>query len=111
MLGTKVLIIIATGDKEKALTGLMYATNALKHGWVDELKTIFFGPSQQLMVQDPDVSQAVQDLAQAGETIACKFIADNVGISDSTSQLGVQIKYVGTIISDLIKEGYVPMIW
>jgi hypothetical protein len=107
----KVLVIIATGDKEKALTALMYATNAKRHEWLDDVKTIFFGPAQSLMVTDPDVSEAVQLLAKQGETIACKFITDRDDLSDSTKQLGVQIEYVGTIISNLIKDGYVPMVW
>ena len=107
----KVLVIIATAEKEKALTGLMYATNAKKYGWVDDIKTIFFGPAQTLMVNDAEVSQAVQQLAAQGETVACKFIADRDEISDSTKQLGVQVEYVGTIISNLIKDGYVPMVW
>jgi hypothetical protein len=108
---SKVLVIIATAEKEKALTGLMYATNAMKYGWMDDVKTIFFGPAQNLMVTDAEVSQAVQELAKQGETVACKFIADRDELSDSTAQLGVQVEYVGTIISDLVKDGYVPMVW
>jgi len=107
----KILIIIATANKEKALTGLMYATNAKKFGWVEDIKTIFFGPAQNLMVTDTEVSQAVQKLAEQGETIACKFIADRDELSDSTEKLGVQVEYVGTVISDLVKDGYVPMVW
>lgn len=111
LISGKILVIIATADKEKALTGLMYATNAKKYGWVEDLKTIFFGPAQNLMVTDSAVAEAVQQLAHQGETIACKFIADRDEISDSTTQLGVQVEYVGTIISNLIKDGYVPMVW
>ena len=89
----------------------MYATNAMKYNWVDSIKTIFFGPAQNLMVTDPEVSKAVQQLAKQGETVACKFIADRDKLSDSTEQLGVQVEYVGTIISDLIRDGYTPMVW
>ena len=107
----KILVIIATKNKEKALTGLMYATNAMKYGWVDDVKTIFFGPAQNLMVTDPDVSKAVEELAKQGETFACKFIADRDDIADSTAKLGVQVEYVGSIISEHIKDGYTPMVW
>jgi len=107
----KVLVIIATADKDKALTSLMYATNAKKYGWVEDIKTIFFGPAQTLMVTDSEVSQAIQQLASQSETVACKFIAERDKLSDLTKKLGVQIEYVGTIISDLIKDGYVPMVW
>ena len=46
----KVLVIIATGEKEKALAGLMYAGNALKFGWLEDLKVVLFGPSERLIV-------------------------------------------------------------
>jgi len=47
---SKVLIIIATKDREKALTGLMYAENAIKNDWLKDVKVVFFGPSESLMV-------------------------------------------------------------
>jgi hypothetical protein len=54
----KLLVVIATGDKEKALTGLMYAKNAMKRGWMEDVKVVYFGPSEQLMVTDPDVASS-----------------------------------------------------
>lgn len=108
---SKVLIIIATGDKEKARTGLMYARNALKYQWLDDVKIIFFGPSEKLIIEDKELTQDVVDLARAGETIACKFISDKDGTSQQIEKFGIKVEYVGTIISTLIKEGYVPMVW
>jgi len=43
-MSSKLLVIIATGENEKALTGLMYASRTLAEGWMDEVKVVFFGP-------------------------------------------------------------------
>lgn len=43
--------------------------------------------------------------------VACKYLADRDGQSDRLADLGVDVQYVGPLISDAIKEGYVPLIW
>ena len=41
---SKLLVIIATGDREEALAGLMYARNVLKNKWLNDIKVVFFRP-------------------------------------------------------------------
>ena len=41
-MSSKLLVVIATSDKEKALTGMMYAHKTLEEGWMDQVKVIFF---------------------------------------------------------------------
>jgi hypothetical protein len=43
--------------------------------------------------------------------IACKFLSDKSGASDKLEELGFNVEYVGSLISDSIKEGYVPMVF
>jgi hypothetical protein len=107
----KVLVVIATGDKDKALTGLLYAKNALKRGWLDDVKVVYFGPSERLMVEDADVASATIEVASLGEAYACKAISDREDISEKIDNMGVRVEYVGSIISDYVKQGYVPMVW
>ena len=111
MMTTKLLVIIATGDKHKALAGLMYSRNAMAYGWIPNIRVIFFGPSENLMVEDKEFNKAVQELAPLGHTVACKFTADRDGISEKIEETGVKVEYVGPIITDLLKDGYVPMVW
>jgi hypothetical protein len=42
IMSPKLLVIIATGENEKALTGLMYASRTLTEGWMDMFQ--WFGP-------------------------------------------------------------------
>ncbi|MHA1929296.1 MAG: hypothetical protein ACTSV2_12040 [Candidatus Thorarchaeota archaeon] len=108
---SKILVIIASSDKEKVLTALMYARNTISQNWLDDVKVMFFGPSEKLLVEDQEIALEAQNLANIGETVACKFLSDRDEISDKISQLGVTVDYVGSSIAKLIKEGYVPMVW
>ncbi len=110
-LSSKVLVIIASGEKEKALAGLMYARNAQKNKWLDDVKVVYFGPSERLIVQDEDVMAEAMEIAAQSQTFACKALSDRDEVSGSIEELGVKVEYVGKIVSDLIKEGYVPMVW
>ncbi len=90
----------------------MYAVNALKHAWMEEVKLIFFGPAEALVIQDPLLQELIQEYQnEAGTAVACKFIADRDDHGDEISALGIEVKYVGELISNLIKAGYVPMVW
>jgi len=107
----KILVVIATGDKDKALTGLMYAKNALKREWLEDVKVVYFGPSERLMVEDADIASAAIEVTSLGETYACKAISDRENISERIDEMGVKVEYVGAIISEYVKQGYVPMVW
>jgi len=107
----KVLVIISTGEVEKALTGLMWATNALRLGWMEDVRVIFFGPAQNLVFEDDRVKEMAQGLAEAEKPIFCKFISDRDGNSEQLDKLGMDVQYVGSIIANFIKDGYVPMVW
>ena len=110
-MSSKLLVIIATSDREKALTGLMYAGNALRRGWMEDVKVVLFGPSERLSIEDEEVASRAREIAKVGGSFACKAISDREGISEGLEELGLKIEYVGTIISDLVKDGYVPMVW
>ncbi len=108
----KIVIIISTSDLEKARTGAMYAKNALFQGWMEEVKIFFFGPAQKLLLEDAELQNFVEKVRAMEETpIACKFISDRDNNSEQISKLGVSVEPVGSLISDLINDGYVPMVW
>ena len=110
-MSSKLLMIIATGENEKALTGLMYASKALSEGWMDDVKVIFFGPSERLLIEDEMIAKTAKEIGAVEKPIACKYISDREGISEKIQDLGLQVEYVGTIISDLLRDGYVPMVF
>jgi hypothetical protein len=63
------------------------------------------------MVQDNEVKERAKEIAAQGGVFACRAISDIRGISTEMEKLGVKVEYMGKIISGLIKEGYIPMVW
>lgn len=108
----KIVVIIGSADAGKARTGAMYAVNALKHGWLDDVRLFLFGPAEELLLHDLELQRLLGEYqALEGQPIACKFIADRDDISEGVAALGMQVEYVGAMISDLIKKGYTPLVW
>jgi len=107
----KVMVIVSTAEKDKALTGIMYAVNAQKYKWIEDLKVIFFGPFENLLCEDEEVAAAASRLLDYETPIACKFLSDRDGISEKLEKIGVNVDYVGALISGYIAEGYVPMVF
>jgi len=107
----KLLTIVTTGNKEKALAGLMFARNAIKYRWLDDVKVVFFGPSEELVVYDERLAHMTEEIVAMTDCFACKYISDEQGVSEDLAEVGIRVEYVGAVIADLIKEGYVPMVW
>ena len=111
-MSNKLIVIISTAEVEKARTGMMYAVNALLHGWMEDVKIFIFGPAESLILEDIDLQERLQTYHDLGhESIACKYLSDEEGTSSKIEEIGVTVAYVGESISNLIKEGYVPMVW
>lgn len=110
-MSAKILVIFASAEKEKVLTGMMYARNAVTQKWLDEVKIVFFGPIEKLMVEDEEVREAAIKLTEVSECVACKAISEEKAITEKLSKLGVKVEYVGSIISNYMKKGYTPMVW
>jgi len=110
-MASKVMVIVSTGEKNKALTGIMYAVNAQKNKWVEDLKVIFFGPFENLLCEDEAVAQAASRLLDYETPIACKFLSDRDGISEKLENMGINVDYVGAMISGYIEKGYIPLVF
>ena len=79
---SKVMVVISTAEKDKALTAILYAKNAQKNKWLDDVRVIFFGPFENLVCEDDEVIQAASELLDYKTPIACKFLSEKSGTSD-----------------------------
>ncbi|UCC33363.1 MAG: hypothetical protein JSW53_06260 [Candidatus Bathyarchaeota archaeon] len=110
-MSSKLLVIIATADREKARAGLMYARNVLKYKWLEGVKVVFFGPSEKLAAFDDEIKWYISEIKDEVDCFACKAISDEEGVSKKLQEAGVEVEFVGTVVSNAIKEGYLPMVW
>ena len=108
---TKVFVLLSSGDREVALeVGLIYPLNAAKNKWLDEVKVIIFGPSEKLAAYDSQVQEKLKELQETGiEIIACKWCADRMNITGILEKAGIRVVYVGTIISQLLRDGWTSL--
>ncbi len=100
-------ILWTSGDKELALNMvLMYAYNAMANGWWDTVHLIVWGPSQKLIVEDPEIYARIHDLKGIGVKVdACKGCSDIYGISGDLERAGCEVIYVGKLLTELLKAG------
>jgi len=102
------LIVWTSGDREVALKMVfMYTENCKKRQWMDTVRLLVWGPSGKLLVEDPQLQQRLNELKLAGvELYACKACADEYGISDKLSKLGITVVYTGSMLAELQKAGW-----
>lgn len=106
-----VLVIVSSGEEavEKALTGMMFAINAKKHNWLENVNLMFFGPSEKMIAkgENEQVSGLLKQAIELGITpVACRAISEREDISMELKGLGIDVEYVGTILSSYIKKDY-----
>ncbi|NJE85926.1 hypothetical protein E3E23_08835 [Thermococcus sp. CX2] len=105
----KALVIISSED-EKALVGFMWATNALKYKWVEDVEVILFGPIERKIAEgDGKFLQWIERLRELGKLpLSCRRIAEDGGFAVKLEKY-TRVEYVGKIIADYLEKGYVPM--
>jgi hypothetical protein len=84
----------------------MYSRNAMLHHWWEEITLIIWGSPAKLAAESELVSLRIKELIQVGVKVsACKACADSLGVSEKLSEMGVEIKYWGEGLTELLKEG------
>ncbi len=106
----KCVIIIVSGaeEKQKAMVGITYSLNVKRNNLLDDVKVIFFGPSENAIADgDVDFVSAVRKLMDLKiMPIACSGVANRQNLNPGLQKMGLLIDNVGPIISNYIKEGY-----
>ena len=103
----KLVILWTSGDREVALKMVfMYAGNAPRNGWWEDITLIVWGPSAPLLVQDSELQEKMAEMVQEGVKLeACKACSDSYGVSDQLAGLGIDVKYMGEPLTAYLKEG------
>jgi hypothetical protein len=85
----------------------MYTDNAKKQKWFDEVTLIVWGPSARLLAGDKDLQAKIKVMLDDGVKIqACQACADSYGVSEQLRTLGIEVKYMGKPLTDLIQQGW-----
>lgn len=100
---SKVLIWLASGERSKLMPGVLWGTNAKRHGWVDEVRVVVFGDSEQTVMRDDELFNMVQEIEG---TMFCRHVAENQGTLEQLEQKGAEVVYVGEPIAKAIADGF-----
>ena len=105
---SRLAVLWTSGDREVALkVAFMYTLNAKSRNWFDEVRLVVWGPSAKLLSADAELQREVAKMKEAGvELVACKACADSYGVSDELESLGVEVKYMGVPLSDMLKQDW-----
>jgi hypothetical protein len=84
----------------------MYTVNALKNGWWERVTLIVWGATAKLVGENGDIQYLVRQAREAGVHItACKACADQLGVTDALEEMGIEVKYWGLPLTELLKSG------
>ncbi|MDZ7598439.1 MAG: DsrE family protein [Desulfobacterales bacterium] len=84
---------------------LMYTVNALTQGWWEKVTLIVWGAAVTLVCDSPAVRQKIGEALAAGVHVtACKACADQLGASETLKGLGIEVKYWGAPLTEILKN-------
>ena len=103
---SKLAVVWTSGDRDVALKMVfMYTFNAKKQGWWKDVQFIIWGPSSKLLSEDKEIQDYLKKMKGQGiKLLACKACADSYGVSDKLEELGVEVKYMGVPLTELLKS-------
>ncbi|MEM4944189.1 MAG: hypothetical protein QW214_06490 [Saccharolobus sp.] len=103
----KVLFLIMSDDMKFDLAMRM-AYNSYKNKRFDDMKIIYFGPSQKKLTQlDGEIKNMFQELLQ-NKVIdsACIGVAQNMNIKPHLENLGINLLPAGERVAYYVNQGY-----
>jgi len=101
------LNILWTTDNKDTVTHMlgMYAVNARAHDWWAEVNVIIWGASAKLVATDHEIQTLITEMQSNGITIeACKACSDSFCVTESLTDQGVDVKYMGQKLTEYLKS-------
>ncbi|BBG23075.1 DsrE family protein [Sulfuracidifex tepidarius] len=106
-----ILIMINSGKDQKAkvLAGLNLAVVGKQKHLFDDIKVMFFGPSEQMIAEnDKEIMDMIKNFSDLGEKpMACQVVGDSMKITDKLKQVQtLNVTMIGPVLADLVSKGY-----
>ena len=102
----KLVVLWTSGDREVALKMVfMYVFNSKLKGWWKDITLIVWGPSSKLLSEDEELQNYIQKIKESGvELLACKACTDEYGVTQVLQQIGVEVIYMGSPLTEYLKS-------
>ena len=81
-----------------------YSEKAILDHWWGEVTVIIWGATAKLVAENPTIQKRLREISDNGVCVsACKTCADTLGVADKISELGIELKYWGAPLTEIIK--------
>jgi hypothetical protein len=109
----RLAVLWTSGDADVAhKVAFMYAHNAKKAGWFDEVTLIVWGPSQHILVGDKDLQAKVKAMQEDGVVVeACIACAMEYGVMDQLKALGITVRGMGVPLTNYLKSDWKVLVF
>jgi hypothetical protein len=104
----RLAVVWSSGDPEVAdKVCFMYTHNARLQGWFDEVVLIVWGPSAKLLSENKELQQQVRNMIRDGVKVeACVACANMYGVADQIREIGIDVKGMGSVLSNYLKDDW-----
>ena len=101
----KINILWTTDNKETVDNLLaMYSINSKAFEWWKSVNVIIWGASAKLIASDKKYQSLVKEMLDSEVTVeACKVCCDNLNASNILLELGVDVKFMGEILTKYLQ--------
>lgn len=84
---------------------MMYATNSMLYKWWQSVTVIIWGATAKLVAESDLIQTKIRLAQQAGVKFsACKACADQLGTTAKLEELGIEVVYWGTGLTEILKN-------
>jgi hypothetical protein len=81
----------------------MYAENALKFGWWEEVQIVVWGATAKLVADDKEIREKLLDIQEKGVQVSfCKACADELGVAAQLED-DFELIYWGVPLTEILK--------
>ena len=105
---SRLAVIWSSADPDVAKrVCFMYTHAAKRQKWFDDVTLVVWGPSARLLAGDKDLQAEIKAMAADGvKVMACLACADSYGVTPQLRALGLDVKYMGKPLTDMLKDGW-----
>ena len=83
----------------------MYTINSMLRGWWEKVTLIVWGATPKLVSENDAIQAKIKEALEAGVHVtACKACADQLGLTEQLEGLGIEVKYWGEPLTEILKN-------
>jgi hypothetical protein len=103
----KLVIVWTSDNRDVALKMVfMYTLNSRLNNWWEDITFIVWGPSAKLISHDYELREYLKTIKEQGVRLeACITCANMYGVSQDLLDMGIDVKAMGPVLTQYIKEG------